>query len=146
MHSTSIHSFQINRIYRVLNTAAAIFMVAAFLLLLTAKSTLNETNECENVVLFGKKVPHTCLYQLFFHKKCIGCGLTRAIVSLLDGHVEEANRLHPSALWVVIWLVVQIILRIILIWFPISGKWLYWDLGITVVSMVMVIYLPVIFF
>lgn len=36
-----------------------------------------------------------CIYLRFFHIKCPGCGMTRAMLSLLHGNLGEAFSLNP---------------------------------------------------
>lgn len=43
----------------------------------------------------GQEIWKGCLMKQFFHIPCPACGVTRAIVALLDGHIQEAMIWNP---------------------------------------------------
>lgn len=38
--------------------------------------------------------PTTCLSQRFFHRSCLGCGMTRALYSCMHGDFKKAHALN----------------------------------------------------
>jgi hypothetical protein len=50
---------------------------------------------------YCQRGPVLCLAQLFLHRHCPGCGLTRAICFLVHGRLKESIHLNPLSLIVV---------------------------------------------
>lgn len=46
-------------------------------------------NQCEQGIWKG------CLIKHFLHIPCPACGSTRAIIAIIDGHIQEALALNP---------------------------------------------------
>lgn len=57
------------------------------------------------VVLFD----YYCPFKYFFHRPCIGCGLTRALVALLQGNFSLAFNLNPLIYLVLLWVTLLIL-------------------------------------
>lgn len=49
--------------------------------------------------VFGSKQP--CTIAATFHRPCPGCGLTRATLLMMHGHVRESLAMHPLAVPVI---------------------------------------------
>jgi len=48
----------------------------------------------------------SCTTRIFTGFPCPGCGMTRAMILLLTGHLEESMRMHPMApLWLILGIV-----------------------------------------
>lgn len=130
--------------YRILNITIASVLAGLLLLLYVADVGPGSSSEPDGIVLFGVRVPNTCLYRRLLETECPGCGLTRALVLLLDRHVEQAQQVHRSAVWVALWLAAQIIVRLVLAAFAIRPRSLWPDFAASLTSMAAAIYLPVV--
>ena len=96
--------------YRIINSGA--FGLLALVLLLLQQARV--PTEGDAVVLWGHRLPGTCIHRYLTGRPCPGCGLTRAMVILLEGHVSHARAVHPSAPWVGLWLGTQLLVRLAL--------------------------------
>ena len=52
-------------------------------------------------------VPHFCLLDELFGVRCPGCGITRSIVALSQGHLEASFNFNPAGIALVIGTLVQ---------------------------------------
>lgn len=48
-----------------------------------------------------------CLFIKFFNKPCLGCGMTRAWISILEGDIRQAYQYH-KAYWTVPFIILYI--------------------------------------
>lgn len=48
------------------------------------------------VYLFGRELPWACLMQTLYGLACPLCGMTRAVLLTLDGHVADALSANPA--------------------------------------------------
>jgi hypothetical protein len=48
-------------------------------------------------IAVGRHVPSICLFQTFAGIPCPGCGITRALVQIVDGNFAAAFALNPAA-------------------------------------------------
>lgn len=129
--------------YKVANIAISATMVMVLLMLFMA-DVQPALNVDENRVSFlGIQLPGICIYHHLLGRPCPSCGMTRSIISLLDGNVEAATKFHPSGVWILLWIVAQIGLRLSLAQFSEKGRlpWLS-DLSLSFVTMIVCIYLP----
>lgn len=130
--------------YRILNITIASILAGVLLFLYLADVGPGSSGEPDGIVLFGRQLPDTCIYRRLLNRECLGCGLTRAVVMLLDGHVEQAQQVHRSAIWVTLWVAAQIIVRLVLAIFALRPRSLWPDLSVSLASMAAATYLPVI--
>ncbi len=140
------HLIRRERFYRTGYFIAALAFGTILLLLYLAEIRhVPDAGENDAIYLFGMRMPETCLYHRIFGRPCLGCGLTHGVVSLLDGKFHRASEIHPSSVWVTIWIATQMILRLVLVFSP-SGFFppLVPDLSISLASMVISIYLPIV--
>ena len=129
--------------YRILNVTIASVLTGFLLLGYLADVSAGQSGQPDGIVLFGRRLPDTCIYRRLLNRECLGCGLTRAVVMLLDGHVEWAQQVHRSAIWVALWAAVQISVRSVLAIFALRPRSLWPDLSASLASMAAAIYLPV---
>ena len=60
-------------------------------------------------IIFG----YSCIFRILFHIECPGCGLTRALKSLLKGDITKAMHYNYSIIFWLILLIIFIINRYI---------------------------------
>jgi hypothetical protein len=129
--------------YRRANAIADLVLVLVVLLLQQARATPAGGGSVE---LWGHRVPEVCLSRRILGRPCPTCGLTRAVVLLLDGRVREARAMHRSAPWVALWLAAQIIWRVAL---ALSGahsrRLVVGDVVVSGATLLAATYLPLIF-
>jgi len=131
--------------YRICNTLIGLGLGGVLFLLYLGDVKTSPTGKIEGATLFGNTLPATCIYRNLFGTGCPGCGLTRAVILLLDGQADKASQLHPSAIWVTLWLAAQVLIRLV---FGVLGSkvlslWVA-DLTVSLGSMATAIYAPII--
>lgn len=129
--------------YRLLNVAA--LGMLAFFLFLVREADLS-AGQTDAIVLWGLRIDNGCIYRHLTGSPCPGCGITRALVALLDGRLAQASALHPSALWVGAWLAVQFVVRFVVVAAALRPR-LLWvvDLVLSLATFVAAMYAPVIY-
>lgn len=131
--------------YKVTHIAISATLVMVLLILFLADvqpaPNINENRS----TLLGIQLPGMCIYRHLLGRPCPSCGMTRAVVSLLDGNAEAAAKFHPSAVWILLWMVAQIGVRLGLV--QVAARiHLPWsvDLSLSLVTMIVCIYLPLV--
>ena len=76
-------------------------------------------------------IPHFCLFRLLFGFDCIGCGVTRGLISLSQLKIEDSIRDNPASLVIAIAVLVKIPLGVIALMYSSLEKTLF-DLSIKI--------------
>ena len=125
-----------------------VFHLAAFAAMAALDVFLSEAEvarDFDGIIVGGRRVPSSCVVRRTTGKPCPGCGTTRAMVLLFDGHVHAAAAVHPSAPWLGLWLVVQLAIRLIgvVVPAPFRRRWPL-DLALSLATLGAASFVPII--
>lgn len=120
------------RAYRIANVALFSAILLATTALVLAKL---EGNDGQRLTIAKFQLPELCDYKRASGRACSSCGLTRSVVSVFDGRLEQANAFHPSGVSIAGFLVFQLLLRGLFATRRFAAHW-KWDAVLTAVSIV----------
>jgi uncharacterized membrane protein len=106
--------------YRWINLGA----LCALLILVSLLHLATVPTESPDVVVLGKYVlPSMCVVSRVIGRPCPGCGVTRSLVLLFNGHLDMARAMHPSGMWIGAWIILQAGARLsMFIWYRCSRR------------------------
>ncbi|MFC1849273.1 DUF2752 domain-containing protein [candidate division CSSED10-310 bacterium] len=84
------------------------YLIVILMLLLAPFGMEFNPDESDSISIFSIKLPHLCLNQLLFHRKCPGCGLTRSFVLLSQGQLQKAFQYHCIGPFLYFYLLYQV--------------------------------------
>ena len=97
----------------------------------------------QELTVFGRRVPETCLVKAATGRPCPGCGTARSVVLALQLRLGESAEMHPAGLYVAAWLAGQALVRVLLgVIRPVSRRVWIADLAVSAATLAAAANLP----